>query len=359
VLATGHNPLLAYHDIFNGAGLNWIFHPTTSTQDAAAYNLSQTLLQTSTLILTGLAVAFAFRCGMFNIGGQGQYFIGLVVANWVGISLAGLNSFPHILLAIVAATLAGAVWAGIAGVLKATTGAHEVISTIMLNWIAYYLASWLFGDGGPLHNTDPTQVTSPVSDPVAHSAQLPVIWGTSGFQGLDIGFLIAIAALVVFWAVLNRTTLGFEVRAVGFNPDAAAYGGINVKKNLIRAMAISGAFAGLAGAIDMLGYLFKYGQLDVQVSQIGFIGIAVALLGRNTALGVFLGALLFGSLLYGTTQGLSSNVIQPELAQQLTYIIQGLVVLFIGADLLILYLWNSRRRLRPRPPAEAPAKAPA
>jgi general nucleoside transport system permease protein len=359
VLATGHNPLLAYHDIFNGAGLNWIFHPTTSTQDAAAYNLSQTLLQTSTLILTGLAVAFAFRCGMFNIGGQGQYFIGLVVANWVGISLAGLNSFPHILLAIVAATLAGAVWAGIAGVLKATTGAHEVISTIMLNWIAYYLASWLFGDGGPLHNTDPTQVTSPVSDPVAHSAQLPVIWGTSGFQGLDIGFLIAIAALVVFWAMLNRTTLGFEVRAVGFNPDAAAYGGINVKKNLIRAMAISGAFAGLAGAIDMLGYLFKYGQLDVQVSQIGFIGIAVALLGRNTALGVFLGALLFGSLLYGTTQGLSSNVIQPELAQQLTYIIQGLVVLFIGADLLILYLWNSRRRLRPRPPAEAPAKAPA
>jgi general nucleoside transport system permease protein len=359
VLATGHNPLLAYHDIFNGAGLNWIFHPTTSTQDAAAYNLSQTLLQTSTLILTGLAVAFAFRCGMFNIGGQGQYFIGLVVANWVGISLAGLNSFPHILLAIGAATLAGAVWAGIAGVLKATTGAHEVISTIMLNWIAYYLASWLFGDGGPLHNTDPTQVTSPVSDPVAHSAQLPVIWGTAGFQGLDIGFLIAIAALVVFWAVLNRTTVGYEVRAVGFNPDAAAYGGINVKKNLIRAMAISGAFAGLAGAIDMLGYLFKYGQLDVQVSQIGFIGIAVALLGRNTALGVFLGALLFGGLLYGTTQGLSSNVIQPELAQQLTYIIQGLVVLFIGADLLILYIWNSRRRLRRRPPAQAPAKAPA
>jgi simple sugar transport system permease protein len=115
--------------------------------------------------------------------------------------------------------------------------------------------------------------------------------------------------------------------------------------------------AGLAGAIDMLGYLYKYGQLDVQVSQIGFIGIAVALLGRNTALGVFLGSLLFGALLYGTTQGLTSNVIQPELAQQLTYIIQGLVVLFIGADLLILYVWNSRKRLRARRPPEAPAKA--
>jgi simple sugar transport system permease protein len=357
VLATGHNPLDAYRDIFSGAGLNWIFHPTTSTQGAAAYNLSQTLLQTTTLILTGLAVAFAFRCGMFNIGGQGQYFVGLVVANWLGVKFASMSIVPHVLIAIVGATLAGAAWAGIAGVLKATTGAHEVISTIMLNWIAFYTASWLFGAGGPLQNS--TQATVPISNDVASSAQLPVIWGTKGFQGLDIGFLIAIAALVVFWALINRTTLGYEVRAVGFNPDAAAYGGISVKKNLIRAMAISGAFAGLAGALDMLGYLYHYGTLDVQVSQVGFIGIAVALLGRNTALGTFLGALLFGGLLYGTTQGLSSSVIQPELATNLTYIIQGLVVLFIGADLLILYAWNSRKKLRPRRPAQAPAKAAA
>jgi simple sugar transport system permease protein len=355
VLATGHNPLLAYHDIFNGAGLNWIFNPTTSTQGTAAYNLSQTLLQSTTLILTGLAVAFAFRCGMFNIGGQGQYFVGLIVANWLGVSFAGMSTLPHVLIAIVGATLAGAAWAGIAGVLKATTGAHEVISTIMLNYIALYTATWLFGDGGPLQNS--TQPTVPVSNDIAHSAQLPVIWGTVGFQGLDIGFLIAIAALVVFWALINRTTLGYEVRAVGFNPEAAAYGGINVKKNLIRAMAISGAFAGLAGAVDMLGYLYHYGSLDVAVSQVGFIGIAVALLGRNTAVGVFIGALIFGGLIYGTTQGLSSNVIQPELATNLTYIIQGLVVLFIGADILILYVWNSRKRLRRQSPPQAPAKA--
>ena len=132
------------------------------------------------------------------------------------------------------------------------------------------------------------------------------------------------------------------MRAVGFNPEAAAYGGINVKKNLIRAMAISGAFAGLAGALDMLGYLYHFGQSDIPVSTVGFLGIAVALLGRNTAVGVGLAALLFGALLFGTTHGLTSNVIQPELAGNLTYIIQGLVVLFIGADVLILYVWNAR-----------------
>src|SRR5205823_3626340 len=346
-----HKGLLAYRDIFKGAGLNWIFHPTTNLLDISAYNLSQTLLPTSTLILTGLAVAFAFRCGMFNIGGQGQYFMGLIVANWIGISLVGVNSLAHILLALSLGTLAGAVWAGIAGVLKATVGAHEVISTIMLNWIAFWFGSWLFGDGGPLQNT--TQPTVPISGQVVPGARLPDFWGVQGFQGVHVGVFIALAALVVFWALLNRTTLGYEVKAVGFNPDAAAYGGINVKKNLIRAMAISGAFAGLAGAVDTLGYLYHYGQLDIPVSQVGFLGIAVALLGRNTALGTLFGALLFGSLLFGTTHGLSSNVIQPELAGNLTYIIEGLVVLFVGADVLILYVWNSRKKVRRTPPPPA------
>jgi general nucleoside transport system permease protein len=349
VLATGHNPFSAYNDIFNGAGLNWIFHPTTDVANTAAYNLSQTLLQTTTLILTGLAVAFAFRCGMFNIGGQGQYFIGLYVANWLGWKLSGMNPLAHVLLAVVAATLAGAVWAGIAGFLKATVGAHEVITTIMLNWIAIWIGSWLFGDGGPLQNK--ANATAPISNDIANSAKLPVFWGQQQLQGLHVGFFVALAAIVLFWAVLNRTTLGYEVRAVGFNPDAAAYGGINVRKNLIRAMAISGAFAGLAGALDMLGYLYHYGQSDIPASSVGFLGIAVALLGRNTAVGTGLAALLFGSLLFGTTHGLQSGVssIDPQLAGNLTYIIQGLIVLFVGADVLILYVWNARRRLRPRP----------
>ena len=246
VLATGHNPLLAYRDIFNGAGLNWIFHPTTSTVSTASYNLSQTLLQTTTLILTGLAVAFAFRCGMFNIGGQGQYFVGLYVANWVGYSLPGMSPLPHVLLGIGAATFAGAVWAGIAGFLKATVGAHEVITTIMLNWIAIWLGEYFFGNGGPLQSV--TNQASPISNDVADSAKLPVFWGVQQLQGLHVGFFVALAALVVFYLVLNRTTLGYEVRAVGFNPEAAAYGGISVRKNLIRAMAISGAFAGSPAA---------------------------------------------------------------------------------------------------------------
>ena len=348
VLGTGHDPLSAYRDIFNGAGLNWVFHPTTDIANTAAYNLSQTLLQTTTLILCGLAVAFAFRCGMFNIGGQGQYFIGLYVANWLGYSFQGMARLPHVLIAVVGATLAGAAWAGIAGVLKATVGAHEVITTIMLNWIAIWVGEWLFGDGGPLQNA--ANKTVPISNDVAGSAQLPVFWGQQQLQGLHVGFFVAIAALVVFSLVLNRTTLGYEVRAVGFNPDAAAYGGISVRKNLVRAMAISGAFAGLAGALDMLGYLYHFGQSDIPATQVGFLGIAVALLGRNTAVGVGLASLLFGALLFGTTHGLQSGVstIDPALASNLTYIIQGLVVLFVGADLLVLSIWGWRKKLRPK-----------
>ena len=348
VAATGHNPLTTYQGIFNGTGLNWLFPWVTgSEREAAAFNLQQTLLLTTTLIFTGLAVAFAFRCGLFNIGGQGQWTMGVIVSVWVGSSWADLAGPAHIAIAIVLAALAGAAWAGIAGFLKATVGAHEVITTIMLNWIAYWVGSYLFGFGGPLQ----PEGSVPISSDVVESARLPVFWGNPVLQGLHIGIFIAIGALVAYWLILSRTTLGFRVRAVGRNPEAARYGGISVAKSYFLAMAISGAFAGLGGAMDILGWQFRIGVLDIQASYIGYLGIAVALLGRNTAVGVAFAALLFGALLYGTsTRSLDPDVFDPSLAGNLTRMIQGLVLLFIGADVLILYLWHRKGRPRLRLP---------
>ncbi len=346
VAATGHNPLSTYKGIFNGTGLNWFFPWVSGAErDNAAFNLQQTLILTTTLIFVSLAVAFAFRCGLFNIGGFGQWTVGAVVSVWVGSSFAGLFGPAHIVLAIVLAALAGAVWAGIAGILKATVGAHEVISTIMLNWIAYWIGSYLFGLGGPLQND--TNEAVPISNDVVDSVKLPVIWGDAELQGLHMGITLAIFALVAYWLILSRTTLGFRVRAVGRNPEAARYGGISVGRSYFLAMAIAGSFAGLGGAMDMLGWQFRLGQLDIQTTVIPFTGIAVAMLGRNTAVGVFFASLLFGALLYGTsTRSLDPDVFAPQLAGNLAIMIQALVLLFIGADVLILYLW--RRRGLPR-----------
>ena len=186
VLATGHNPLSTYQSIFNGTGLNWLFPWVSGSERAtAAGNLQQTLLQATPLILVGLAVAFAFRAGMFNIGGQGQYTVGAIVAVWVGSSFNGMPSVLHIAFAIVAAAAAGAAWAGIAGVLKATTGANEVISTIMLNWIAIWVGVYCFQLGGPLHN--PHQASTPVSNNVVAGAKLPVFWGSASSRGSTSG----------------------------------------------------------------------------------------------------------------------------------------------------------------------------
>jgi ABC-type uncharacterized transport system permease subunit len=353
VLATGHDPLQTYKAIFNGAGLNWLFPWVKGAErQTAAFNLQETGLLMIPLILTGLAVAFAFRCGLFNIGGQGQYIVGIVTGTQVAVWFGSLPGSVHIFLAIACATLAGAFWGGIAGILRATVGAHEVISTIMLNWIAIWVGSYLIGFGGPFQ--DSSQVGVPVSRPIAPDTHLPVFWGKPLLQGLDIGFFIALGMLVVYSLVLSRTTLGFEVRSVGFNPDAARNAGIGVSRNYFLAMAISGAFAGLAGALDMLGWQFRLDVTTVQTaSQIAFTGIAVALLGRNTAVGTFFAGLLFASLINGTSsRNLDPSVFPPELAGNLTRIIQGLVVLFVGADVLVLYIWHLLRKLGlRRPPA--------
>jgi simple sugar transport system permease protein len=341
VLATGANPLAAYKAIFNGTGLVWFFQIPWDPHSSEFADLQQTLLITTPLILTALAVAFAFRCGMFNIGGQGQYWVGLMCALYVGLHFEGLPRPLHILLCIVASMLGGAVWGGIAGILKATVGAHEVISTIMLNWIAIWTGRWLVELGGPLQGSEPAV---PRSDDIAESARLWPI-GT-GLQPLHSGIFIALFALVVYHFVLNRTTLGYEVRAVGFNPEAARYGGISVSKNYFLALAISGAFAGIAGSMDLLGWKFHVAENDFPIGLVGFTGIAVALLGRNKAVGILFAALLFGALQVGTSpRQLDPNVFNPELATNLSTIIQALIILFVGAELLIVYIWQARKRI--------------
>jgi simple sugar transport system permease protein len=355
VLITGHDPIATYRAIFNGTGLNWLF-PWTSADDRsiAAINLQQTLIQTTPLILTGLAVAFAFRCGLFNIGGQGQYIMGSILAVWIGSSFKGMPALPHIVLCILGGCAAGALWAGIAGALKAIAGTNEVISTIMLNWIAIWVGVWAFGLGAPLQNTSPTQKDVPVSNDIVAAAKLPVFWGDPVLQGLHVGIFIALAAVLVFWVILNRTTLGYEVRAVGFNPDAAAAAGISVRRNYIVVMAVCGAFAGLAGTLDVLGWQFRIATNDIRGNDLGFLGIAVALLGRNTAVGVCFSALLFGSLVTGTSvRNLDPAVFEPALASNLTLVIQGLVVLLVSTDVLVVYLWRLRRKRRPRAEAVA------
>ena len=369
LLTTGSitDTLETYRAIFRGSGLSWFFEVgnhsigvpfsdarvwfpwnTDDITSIAAANLQQTLILWVPLVLTGLAVAFAFRCGLFNIGGQGQYLAGTIAAVLIATELpkrVDLPSLPLILVTIVGAMLAGAVLAGIAGILKGTVGAHEVITTIMLNWIVIWVGSFLFGIDGPFQT--PVSDAVPSSEDIVEAAKLPVIWGDPLLQGLHAGILVAVAALVVYTLTLNRTTLGYEVRAVGFNPEAARYGGISVAKNYFLAMAIAGLFAGLAGALDVLGWQFRQDVTSIQGSQIGFIGIAVALLGRNTAVGVALAALLFAALETGTaSRNLDPAYFPPDLASSLAIIIQGLIILFVGADLIILLALRRLRRTR-------------
>jgi simple sugar transport system permease protein len=351
VAVTGHNPLDTYKAIFDGTGLQWLFPWTSGAdRDTAAINLQQTLIITGPLILLGLAVAYAFRAGLFNIGGQGQYAVGSVAAVWAGSSFDGMPHLPHVVLAMVLATAAGAVWAGIAGLLRAATGANEVITTIMLNYIAIWLGVYLFSLGGPLQNSSQPDV--PISNDVVPGAKLPVFWGDKDLQGLHVGIFVAIVAALLFWVLLNRSAKGYEARAVGFNPEAARYSGIKVGKTYVLVMGTCGALAGLAGSLDVLGWQFHLATNDIQGSQLAFLGIAVALLGRNTAIGTCFAALLFGAMVQGTSvRNLDPAVFEPELAQNLTTVIQGLVVIFVSADVLIALLFTRFRRKRRAAPA--------
>jgi simple sugar transport system permease protein len=333
VLLAGANPFGVYKDLWVGAGFDWPFqylpgNPFGVDGTLSEINIISTLVTFTPLVLTGLAVAFAFRCGLFNIGGQGQFWAGAVAGLLTAHALGGVAGMA---LGTLAGAAAGGAWAAVPGALKAFRGAHEVVSTIMLNWIAIYMTSYLFGLGGPLQDAS---TGSPTSDTVPDSATYPGVWGV--IQPVHIGIFIALGAAVLFWVILNRTTLGYEVRAVGYNPEAARYGGISVSRSIILAMAIAGAFAGLAGVGDVLGRSHQIVTTNLAGDSTGFTGIAVALLGRNTPVGVVLSALLFASLSSGAR--LLSGSFSPELASALATIIQGVIILLVGGEAIVRWL---------------------
>jgi len=302
------------------------------------YALSETLFAATPLILAGLALALGFRAGLFNIGVNGQMIIGGMAAIWVGLHVQ-LPAILHIPLALVAAILAGAVWAGIAGLLKARTGAHEVITTIMLNFIALFFVEFLLKT--PVFQ-EPGR-NNPLSEMLPVSARFPKIFG--GDYRVTIGLLIALAVVYFVGWLLFRSTIGFEFRAVGYNPTAGRYAGMKVAWLYILVMGVSGGLAGIAGANQVMG-LPPYQVTQGFAGSIGFDAIALALLGRSHPLGVLWAGLLFGALKAG------GRLMQAaaQIPLELVVVVQALIIVLIAAPELV------RAIFRVPPPEKEPTQ---
>ena len=329
---------LAYKALFEGAvgspaqikaGLeSWIVGGDAKPLLSAARPLSESVTKSIPYILAGLAVALGFRAGLFNIGAEGQFVIGGLCAVVVGYQVTGLPVYVHLPLAIAAGALAAGIWAAIPGLLKAWTGAHEVINTIMMNWIAFRMTEYLLKE--PLEQMQGTHRTPDILP----TAQLPRFFPHP--IRLHAGLLLALAAaLFVYW-FLWKTTWGFEMRTVGANPDAARYGGISIRRNIVLAMFISGTLAGLSGVSESLGITHNM-TLGFQAGY-GFDSIALALLGGSHPLGVVLASLLFGVLRAGGTRMMSVAAIPLEI----TSIVQAMVIIFIAAPAIIRGIFRLR-----------------
>ncbi len=311
---------IAYSSIFQGAVINF----QASTFAGAISPIFDTLNFAMPLIVAGLGVALSFRAGMFNIGGQGQILAGAAAAGWVGFSFH-LPLVVHLPLAIIAGIAGGAFWGFIVGFIKARTGAHEVILTIMLNYVAFYLLSFMLRTPGLLQAKGSTNPQSPATLP---SAILPPILGSQ--FSVNVGFLLVIAATIFCSWLLNRSSLGFRFRAVGENPNASRTAGISVKNVYIWAMVLSGALVGIAGATQVLGTLTTGFSSGIDAG-IGFDAITVALLGRSRPWGVFGAGILFGALKAGGYAMQAANGVPIDIV----LVVQSLIVLFVAAPPLV------------------------
>lgn len=327
---SGYDPFAAFAALFRGS---------FGTPKA----FGDTLLKSTPLILAGLGLAYGFRANLFNIGAEGQLFMGGLAVAWLGLLLAGQPWWITIPVLLLAAMLAGAAWAFIPAILKARIGAHEVITTMMFTYIARYLVSYLVI--GPLKS--PGQI--PQTGLLPPESQLPRIqslFSAATLQAMPflklgrahMGIVVALVAAVVVWWLLKYTTLGYENRAVGYNPFAAETGGISVQWTIVKALCISGALAGLAGAVEVMGV--HYRLFDQFSSGFGFTGIAVALLAKNHPIAVVPAALLFGAMAAGGgTMQLEANV-----PQKIILIVQALVIFFVAAEGIVTYFVKQRQK---------------
>lgn len=316
MLVTGNNPVTAFGALLRGAF-------------GSPLAIGRTLLNATPLIFTGLAVAVAFRAGLFNIGGEGQFFIGAITAAVVGVSLGSLGVFGMVL-ALAACALTGFIWGAIPGFLKAYFGAHEVITTIMLNYVAILLATYL------ALNPFRSEGLVPGTDAIDLGARIPFIG--LGLGRANYGFVFALVAAAAVYLLLWRTKRGFEIRAVGLSPGAASYAGMRIGLNTVLALAIGGSLAALGGGEEVLGV---YGKMSIPfVENLGFTGIGVALLGRNHPVGVILGALLFGGMIAGAQEMQFST----DVPLQLTDVLLAVILLLVTATKLVELIVGKRAR---------------
>jgi general nucleoside transport system permease protein len=288
------------------------------------------LVQTTPYIFAGLACALGFRAGLFNIGVEGQLFMGAAAATYVGYAVTGLPAYIHMPLAFLAGTLVGALWGMIPGLLKVTTGGNEVINCIMMNYITYRLISWLLA--GPMSRN--AAAKTPISPLILPTSYIPQIFNGVNFH---LGFFIALAVAFIVWWVLFKTTWGFNLRTVGNNPRAAKYAGMSIAKTTILGMLASGALAGMAGANEVLAV--NHSLTTGLSSGYGFNSIALALLANNHPVGVIFSALLFGVLRNGATKMMLNSSIPIDIVT----IIQALVIIFVAAPAIIRSIYRLRK----------------